>query len=90
MDYLFLLSSEYLNKRVNDARDDFAIHPKQRGGLFGDLSWADIQDSLSEKLKEILLENNIDIEERARQELDEAINKAPYLSNIFCKFSRSY
>jgi hypothetical protein len=31
---LFLLSSEYLNKRVNDARDDFAIHPKQRGGLF--------------------------------------------------------
>lgn len=77
---LFLLSSEYLNKRVNDARDDFAIHPKQRGGLFGDLSWADIQDSLSEKLKEILLENNIDIEERARQELDEAINKAPYLS----------
>lgn len=77
---LFLLSSEYLDKKVNDTRDDFAIHPKQKNSMFDDLSWADIQDAFSEKLKKILLDNNIDIEEEAKKELDEAIDKAPYLS----------
>lgn len=77
---LFLLSSDYLDGKVNDTRDDFSIHPKQKNSLLDELSWADIQEKLSEKLKEILLENNIDIEENSKKELEIAIKNAPYLS----------
>lgn len=78
---LFLLSSDYLNKKVNDTRDDFLIHPKQKNSMLDDLSWIDIQDALSDKLKNILLDNGIDMEAEAKEELEKAINKAPYLSN---------
>lgn len=76
---LFLLSSKYLDAKVNDTRDDFFIHHKQKNSMF-DLSWADIQDELSKKLKDILLDNDIDVEEKAKEELNKAIEKAPYLS----------
>ncbi len=78
---LFLLSSKYLDKKVNDTRDDFHIYPKQKNSILNELSWDDLQDKLSEKLLEILLENNINIEEEARKELNLAIQEAPYLSS---------
>lgn len=77
---LFLLSSEYLNKKINDTRDDFLIHPKQKNSTLGDLSWSEIQDAFSEKLKNILLANDINVEKQAKVELDKAIDEAPYLS----------
>ncbi len=78
---LFLLSSEYLDKKVNDTRDDFDIYPRQKNSMLNELSWDDLQDKLSEKLLEILLENNINIQEEAQKELDRAIQEAPYLSS---------
>jgi hypothetical protein len=77
---LFLLSSKYFDSKVIDTRDDFAIHPKQKNSMFDELSWDDIQKKLSQKLKQILLDNNIDIEKKAKDELNSAIKKAPYLS----------
>jgi len=77
---LFLLSAEYLNTKVNDTRDDFSIHPKQKNSMLGDLSWVEIQEALSENLKNILRDNGIDVEEEAKKELSMAIDEAPYLS----------
>ena len=78
---LFLLSSDYLDKKVNETRDDFDIYPKQKNSLFDELSWDDLQDALSDKLLTILQENNIDIKAQAQKELEQAIEKAPYLSS---------
>ena len=77
---LFLLSSEYLNKEVNETRDNFDIYPKSKNSVFDELSWEEVQDSLSEKLRIILLESGIDIEAKAKKNLDRAIDEAPYLS----------
>lgn len=79
---LYLLSSEYLDRNVNDERDNFRINPQRinQDDLFGNLSWTDIQDALAERLREILLENNIDINEDAKKHLVESIEKAPYLA----------
>lgn len=82
---LFLLSSEYLNEKVNDTRDDFLIHHKQKNSVLDDLSWADIQEELSKKLKKVLLNNGIDVEKKAKEELNKAIGKAPYLSQYLSK-----
>jgi len=77
---IFLLSSDYFDNTVNETRDDFSINPRRTGKLFGDLSWEDILLGLSEILKEILLENDIDIDKQSNEELEKAIDKAPYLS----------
>ena len=77
---LFLLSGEYLDKEVNETRDNFDIHPKNKNSMFDELSWEDVQDSLSEKLLTILLESGIDIKAKAEENLDSAIGKVPYLS----------
>lgn len=75
---LFLLSSKYLNQEVNETRDNFNIYPKN--SLFDELSWEYVQDKLSEKLRSILLDSDIDIDAKAQKNLDIAINKYPYLS----------
>jgi hypothetical protein len=77
---LFLLSGEYLNTKVIDSRDNFEIYQKNKKSILGDLSWDDIQDRLNEKLKNILLDNGIDIEHKAKEKLNIAKEKAPYLS----------
>ncbi len=79
---LFLLSSEYLDKNVNDERSDFLIYPNRTNqeNLFGNLSWVDIQETLTQKLKEILVKNDIDIDKKAKTYLYEAVEKAPYLA----------
>jgi anti-sigma regulatory factor (Ser/Thr protein kinase) len=77
---LFLLSGKYLNTKVIDSRDNFEIYPKNKKSMFEELSWDDIQDKLNEKLKKILLDNGIDIEHEAKEKLNTAKEKAPYLS----------
>lgn len=79
---LFLLSSVYLDNNVNDERNEFLIYPNRTNqeNLFGNLSWIDIQDTLTQKLKEIFIKNDIDIDKKAKTYLYEAVEKAPYLS----------
>lgn len=80
---LFLLSGEYFDNNVNDERNEFSIFPNRTNqeNLFGNLSWVDIQETLTQKLKEIFLKNNIDLESRAKTYLSEAIEQAPYLAS---------
>jgi hypothetical protein len=77
---LFLLSGEYLDINVIDSRDNFNIYTKNKKSMFDELSWDDIQDKLNEKLKNILLDNGIDIEHNAKEKLNIAKEKVPYLS----------
>lgn len=81
LNFLFLLSSEYLNSTVNETRDDFEINPKRSPMSFEHLSWEEIQKGVSQTLKKIFLNNGIDVDERSKHELNDAIMKAPYLSN---------
>lgn len=78
---LFLLSSDYLDKNVNDERDDFNIKPAQFSSddLFGDLSWRDIHDSLSKKIKSVCKGYGIDVEKQAQENLKQSIDNAPFL-----------
>jgi hypothetical protein len=78
---LFLLSGEYLNKKVVDLRDNFNIFPRNKNNIFDELSWDDIQEELSKKLRKILLDNNIDVVGKAKEKLYKAKENAPYLSN---------
>lgn len=81
--FFYLITSDYLEENLNDERDEFTIKPKQTNhtSTFKDLSWEDIHSALSEKLKQICIQNNINIERQAREYLHEALNKAPYLGN---------
>jgi hypothetical protein len=79
---LFLLSSSYLDDNVNATRDDFTIMPKRKSqlSLLHDTSWEDIKIELKNQIREIALENNIDIDEISKNNLNDAINNAPYLA----------
>ena len=52
---LLLLTSKFLDKNVDDARNDFKISPEQKeNNLFGDFSWEMINRALRTKMKEVL------------------------------------
>lgn len=79
---LFLLSSTYLDENVNATRDDFTIMPKRKSQLymFQDISWLDIQAELKKQIRLIAQENNINIDEISKNNLNESIKEAPYLA----------
>ncbi len=77
---LYLLSSDYLDKSVNNTRDDFNIYPKQKNqDLFNSLSWREIQNEVKEQIKSIAKENNIEIDKLAQENLQRAKEEAPFL-----------
>ena len=77
---LYLLSSDYLDKSVNNTRDDFNIYPKQKNqDLFNSLSWREIQNEVKEQIKTIAKENNIEIDKLAQENLQRAKEEAPFL-----------
>jgi len=78
---LFLLESKYLDENVkSDTRDDFTIYPKRRNDdLFSNISWEDIKNELKIQIQNIAKANGIDIEKIAKENIEKAINKAPYL-----------
>ena len=77
---LFLLESKYLDENVkSDTRDDFTIYPKRRNDdLFSNISWEDIKNELKIQIQNIAKANGIDIEKITKENIEEAINKAPY------------
>lgn len=77
----FLLTSDYLTSKVNDARGDFNIKPKQANhSMLNDLSWEDINSGLTHEIKSIAQEHNINFDDIAQKNLTEARKKSPYLS----------
>jgi len=78
---LFLLSSPYFDKNVNETRDDLTIMPiRISGGVFDDLSWKDIHFELANQIKEIAKKHEIDIDEEAKKSLAIARKEAPFLA----------
>jgi len=78
---LFLLSSSYFDKNVNETRDDLTINPVRTSiKFFEDLSWKDIHSELSEQIKMIAKEHEIDIDEEAKKSLAIARKEAPFLA----------
>ncbi len=82
----YLISSEYFNHTVTNERDEFKIKPVQKNqDLFGNLSWKDIITSLTDKIKSICNDNNIDIDKIAKKQLLTSINKMPFLGHYLRK-----
>lgn len=81
LNILYLLSSDYFDTNVNDARDDFNIMPARtkQGSLTQDTSWKDIQDELSNQIKLIAQENDINIDAISQKNLSDARKEAPFL-----------
>ncbi|PHR59559.1 MAG: ATPase [Arcobacter sp.] len=79
---LFLLSSEYLNNNVDSTRANFTIMPLRTSqqNIFQDTSWQDIQIALKKEIKKIADENKISIDKIAKENLEESLIIAPYLS----------
>lgn len=92
LNILYLLSSDYFDTNVNDARDDFNIMPARtkQGSLTQDTSWKDIQDELSNQIKLIAQENNIDINAISQKNLDDARKEAPFLINYLLENELAY
>lgn len=85
VDFFYLLSSEYFNKNLNDERDSLLINAKRKSqkNFLNSISWEDIHAALGEKVREICLENGIDISEKSEEYLNKAIDSAPFLSSYF-------
>jgi hypothetical protein len=92
LNILYLLSSDYFDTNVNDARDDFNIMPARtkQGSLTQDTSWKDIQDELSNQIKLIAQENEIDIDAISQKNLNDARKEAPFLINYLSENELAY
>jgi len=80
--FLFLLEADYLDENVrNDTRDDFTIYPKRKNSkdLYGSISWEEIKEKLKLEIEDIARYNNIDLEQIAKSNLENAIKTVPYL-----------
>lgn len=77
----FLLTSDYFTHKVNDVRGDFNIKPRQANhSILNELSWEDINEGLTNQIKVIAKEHDINLEHIAQQNLNQARQKYPYLS----------
>lgn len=85
INFFYMISSEYLDENLNDERDEFTIKPVQtnQSEMYKALSWTDIHQHLKQKVKLICLKHGINLDDKAKQYLDEAIKEAPYLVNYF-------
>lgn len=79
---LFLLSSDYFDKNVNETRDDLTIMPKRTtsSDLFGNICWEDIHLELANQIKKIAKKHEIDIDGEAKKNLAIARKEAPFLA----------
>ena len=87
VNFFYLLSAKYFDENLNDERDELTINAKRKSqkDWHSALSWEDIHSSLGEEIKNICLENGINISEQSDEYLRKAVDKAPYLSNYFKK-----
>lgn len=87
VNFFYLLSAQYFDSNLNNERDELTINAKRKNqrDWASTLSWEDINSALGDKIKEICLENGINIEEQSDQYLKKAIDKAPFLSSYFMK-----
>jgi hypothetical protein len=85
INFFYLLSSTYFDNNLNDERDELTINAKRKSqsNWVSALSWEDIFSSFGEAVKQICLENGIDINERSQKYLEKAVNRAPFLSMYF-------
>ena len=83
---VFLLTSVFLNDKVDDERNDFEISPNQaEHNLFGDFSWEMINEKLSEKIAEILYDKFPTLKNKNKEIIQnlkkEYLHLADYLSD---------
>jgi len=80
---LYLISSPYLDETVYGTRDNFDIMPVRvnQQSTYGNTSWKNIQDEIKNQIRIIAHENNIDIDEISRLNLNKSIHEAPYLAH---------
>lgn len=84
MSSIFLLTSEYLDKHVNNERTDFDI-PDKGKSLTCTLSWNDINIPLQHRVDEVLLEHFPNLKKDNQNIMDELVNEYPYLAKYIKK-----
>lgn len=78
---LFFVSSDFLDKQVNDERTDFNIKDKNNTLMDASLDWDTINRKLFVNIDEICKKNGIDIEEKIKHNQKESLKTAPYLAS---------
>ncbi|WP_455478939.1 hypothetical protein V4B17_03830 [Bartonella sp. B23] len=78
---IFLLESSFLDKHVNDEKNEFYINEKN-SDLEKSLSWANINKNLKSVLNEIIDTNFQEIREIKRNSLKTVVKEYPYLAEF--------
>jgi hypothetical protein len=82
---IFLVTSPFLDKAVNDERDDFDIFPKNTD-LLRSLSWEQINNHLKEALRDVIYEAYPNLQEDNAKTIaairDESLHLADYMGEI--------
>jgi len=78
---LFFVSSDFLDRHVNDERTDFDIKDKNNALLDASLDWDAINRKLFVNIDGICKKNGIDIEAKTKQNQRESLKNAPYLAS---------
>lgn len=83
---IMLLTSPYLDARVNDERNEFTLPiSDNKPSLHDPLSFAQINDILKNEVQQIVLEKYPEIEKSNEDVKQQAINEAPYLADFIKK-----
>lgn len=77
MSSILLVTSNYLDNHVNNERNEFDIIDK---GNLGILSWETINESLANKIEEILVTEFPNFKDDNEKNINELIDEYPYLS----------
>lgn len=81
---LMLLCSDYLDKHVNDDRNNFNIDMNNES-IESPISLATINENLKGKMQNILLKALPEVKDKNQKTIDEAIKEEPYLASYIKK-----
>ena len=78
---IMLLTSNYLDSKVNDERNGFIIEKQQNNeDIDNSLSFPKINEALKDNIETLLIKQYPNISKENKKELDAAIKEAPYLT----------
>lgn len=76
-----LLTSNYLDSKVNDERNGFIIEKQQNNeDIDNSISFPKINEALKDNIETLLIKQYPNISKENKKELDAAIKEAPYLT----------
>ncbi len=79
---IMLLTSDYLDEKVNDERNGFIIDKQQNNeDTDNSLSFPKINEELKSNMEGLLIRQYPNIEKENKKELDKAIDEVPYLTS---------